>query len=823
MAKPRRRTVEVVESGAAADRLAAAEAFLDDIPADGEVVIVGASRDAADELARRVAQRRRAAVGLHRFTLTQLAARLAAPATSAGGLAPCTLLGAHAVAARAAFDALAAGRIPYFAPVARTPGFTLTLAATLAELRGAGIAAAALAASATPADQLAAILAGYEAQLAAAGLADRAALFAAATAAVGASPADPLIGLPLLLLDVPLDSRCERDVRRPLGRGRAADAGHRSGRRAVAVVRRRLAPPASHRRAGEQSRPPADLPLRRGRTAGRRTRRLAAAVLRARRGPRGGRDRAPHPRRGARRHPLRPHGGLPAHSRDLRRAARGRLPPRRHPGLVRARHAAARTPPAAPSSRCSPAPPRSSRRSASPSTCRSARCRAPTAPAAPWTPPRDDAFPPAVAPAAAGRRPPTTTCAGERRARRSPWRWESLLVDAAVIGGASAGRGGSPGSTRARAAPRPSCRARSPTRRGLAGLERARAHLAELRALRPAADRAAGRAAAREPRGASGWRRSTRSPSAPCARRPACRDRARRARADGDRRPGRPRRGARRAGRAPVDARATSRPPTATAACSSPPSTTRAAAAPRWCSCPASPSASSRSARARIRCCSTPRARALSPDLPTQEDRLGRERLLPAPRRRRRRAADRHSPIRASTSSRAARASSRSTASTSPAPRAARMPDVEAFEREAGRAGDARLAWPAPTIPPATPSTRPSTISRRIAGVLHTPGRRARQGRACSTCSSSIPHLGRSLRTRYARWENRAWSALDGLTAPGRRRASRVLATQRLAAAALLAVRAPALRRLPVPLLPRRHPAPRAAPGARRRSSSSIR
>ena len=207
---PRRTTLQIVESGAAADRLAAAEAFLDAIPTDGEVVIVAASREAADELARQVAARRRAAVGLHRFTLTQLAARLAAPAHSAAGLAPCTPLGAHAVAARAAFEALAAGRIPYFAPVARMPGFTVTLAATLAELRGAGVTAAELATAAPPADQLAAVLAAYESHLAAAHLADRAALFATATTAVGDAPQDPLIGLPLLLLDLPLQSRVER-------------------------------------------------------------------------------------------------------------------------------------------------------------------------------------------------------------------------------------------------------------------------------------------------------------------------------------------------------------------------------------------------------------------------------------------------------------------------------------------------------------------------------------------------------------------------------------------------------------------------------------
>src|SRR5262250_2846663 len=173
--------LELLQSASGADRLRAASEFLAEFSPGTEVLIVAASRGAADDLVRRISNRRSATFGLHRFTLTQLAARLAAPALASRGLATCTQLGAEAVAARATFDALAGDRIPYFAPVARCPGFSRSLAATAAELRGAGVAAAQL--TGTPAvAQLCMLLAGYEAQLERAALADRAALLRAASA-----------------------------------------------------------------------------------------------------------------------------------------------------------------------------------------------------------------------------------------------------------------------------------------------------------------------------------------------------------------------------------------------------------------------------------------------------------------------------------------------------------------------------------------------------------------------------------------------------------------------------------------------------------------
>src|SRR2546427_7777004 len=111
--------LRLVISTSATARLGAARAFLAKHPPASELAIVGASRGAADDLARDVARRAGATFGLCRFSLTELAAR-AAEATEAGPpRVPGTRAGGEAVAARAVFDALAANELAYFTPVAQ--------------------------------------------------------------------------------------------------------------------------------------------------------------------------------------------------------------------------------------------------------------------------------------------------------------------------------------------------------------------------------------------------------------------------------------------------------------------------------------------------------------------------------------------------------------------------------------------------------------------------------------------------------------------------------------------------------------------------------
>jgi ATP-dependent helicase/nuclease subunit B len=201
-----------IEAAAAELRLDVARVFVHEQPPHGDVLLVGASRGAANDLARTVAARLGATVGLHRFSLTQLAARLAAPLLAAERLAPASALGAEAVAARAEFEGGRDESLEYFLPVSRTPGFPRALARTLQELRLAGVPASALASLPLGGRDLAGLLERFEEQFATASASDRAALFAAAAAAFTPEAPPPGFEQPpaLLLLDVPFESAAER-------------------------------------------------------------------------------------------------------------------------------------------------------------------------------------------------------------------------------------------------------------------------------------------------------------------------------------------------------------------------------------------------------------------------------------------------------------------------------------------------------------------------------------------------------------------------------------------------------------------------------------
>jgi CRISPR/Cas system-associated exonuclease Cas4 (RecB family) len=224
--------LHVVTSTSAASRLDAARRFLSGRPPASELVIAGASRGAADDLARAIARDAGATFGLHRFSLTELAARAAAAAAVVvvgAKRAPGSQAGTEAIAARAVFDALAAGELEYFTPVASMPGFPKALARTLWELRLAGVSSETLIGQAGPKGpalrttsrpgpfgpgaalgDIGRLLAHFEKQLDEAAVDDRAALFHLAATACRAGRVR-WASLPILLLDVPLDSRAEQE------------------------------------------------------------------------------------------------------------------------------------------------------------------------------------------------------------------------------------------------------------------------------------------------------------------------------------------------------------------------------------------------------------------------------------------------------------------------------------------------------------------------------------------------------------------------------------------------------------------------------------
>ena len=204
--------LRAVQSASAATRFRAARAFVDQFAQGDEVLLLGASRGAVDDFARMIAIDRGATFGLHRLSFTQLAARVAAAGFAARQQSPASGLGHEAVAARAVFEAAKDDALDYFAPVARTPGFPKALARTLQELRLAGTARDALGRLSRSGPDLAELLDRVEAQMSQAGTSDRTALFAAAAYALApALSVQPsaLVSLPTLLLDVPFDSEAE--------------------------------------------------------------------------------------------------------------------------------------------------------------------------------------------------------------------------------------------------------------------------------------------------------------------------------------------------------------------------------------------------------------------------------------------------------------------------------------------------------------------------------------------------------------------------------------------------------------------------------------
>ncbi|MGO9604072.1 MAG: PD-(D/E)XK nuclease family protein [Candidatus Binataceae bacterium] len=205
-------TREIIRSTRAADRIAAARTWLAAAPAAAEVLVVASTREAADDLVRELAAARGAVAGIHRLTLGRLAGLLAAEVTATSGLAPATELAAQAIAARAVFHFAPSGKLKHFAPVADRPGFAEALARTIAELRLNNIGAKALARIGDGGAELALLLARFDEELAAAKLIDRAGVLAIAADAVRGNPLPRFAGIPALFLDVAVESIRERDL-----------------------------------------------------------------------------------------------------------------------------------------------------------------------------------------------------------------------------------------------------------------------------------------------------------------------------------------------------------------------------------------------------------------------------------------------------------------------------------------------------------------------------------------------------------------------------------------------------------------------------------
>lgn len=201
--------IALFESPSGAARRARAAEFLTSFPAGAELLVVGPTREVVDDFVR--AQETVATFGIHRFGFRQLVATVAASELASGGLVPATALGLEAVSARTTFDAVERDELHRLGEVAQTPGFPGSLAGTLADLRLAGVDVARLDDVGGSATDLKGLAEGFERQIKQAGIADYATMLQLATWAWRRPHWGTFRRAPIVLLDVPVASRRERE------------------------------------------------------------------------------------------------------------------------------------------------------------------------------------------------------------------------------------------------------------------------------------------------------------------------------------------------------------------------------------------------------------------------------------------------------------------------------------------------------------------------------------------------------------------------------------------------------------------------------------
>src|SRR5688572_16109064 len=171
------------------------------------ILIIGASRAAADEFALALAAEKGATFGITRSSVAELVSRLALPALAKNGLTPTAPLSDEAVAARVADDLANQEALEYFTPVARMPGFPRALSRTLGELRMADVTPDSLSGHAAN-DDLRLLLERANQERDTAGAVDYATLLHTATAQLK-SRSELVADKTVVLLDIAVTSRAE--------------------------------------------------------------------------------------------------------------------------------------------------------------------------------------------------------------------------------------------------------------------------------------------------------------------------------------------------------------------------------------------------------------------------------------------------------------------------------------------------------------------------------------------------------------------------------------------------------------------------------------
>jgi len=214
---------QFITSLAAHDRIRACEEFLHTLSGE-EVLVVSATRMAADELARAHCLKSGGSFGIHRFSLAALAVEIASERLAASGKSVLAGVAIDALAARAVQDCRAETALQWFEPVATAPGFFRALASTLTELRLNDVDVEGLRQSGPAGSDLALLLIAFERYLTDAGLADLAQVYRTAAAAIKDGQYR-FEGFPVVFLDVAPRSELQLEfIARLAARARAVFA-----------------------------------------------------------------------------------------------------------------------------------------------------------------------------------------------------------------------------------------------------------------------------------------------------------------------------------------------------------------------------------------------------------------------------------------------------------------------------------------------------------------------------------------------------------------------------------------------------------------------
>ena len=197
-----------VTSSATHYRIRRAEAWLENRASTEEVLIIGATLDASNELTRRVVKKKGAAFGWHRLSLAQLAFAIAAPVLAARNLTPLSRIGADALAART--------RAPDERGGAARPSRVDCEDAWISEGgrwcdRGTASGEIGAGSRRSFCANFAPLISAFDVELKKSGLTDWAGVLAVASEAPSSvgDKRPRLVGLPVLLLDVPIRSEAE--------------------------------------------------------------------------------------------------------------------------------------------------------------------------------------------------------------------------------------------------------------------------------------------------------------------------------------------------------------------------------------------------------------------------------------------------------------------------------------------------------------------------------------------------------------------------------------------------------------------------------------